>query len=153
MNSMNHVSGSLHLEGTVLHTVIMNVLHAEFHQEMLKRRRAQKQHAGGYSAWVVPIPLLKQAGMGGTVGSTDSSARHHLREGRKYRTADVLYKGHFLATNLLLRSQLVKTGQNCSSQSLSQASPLCNLGELLCSFFLSQVHRTVKHLHLQNKTC
>lgn len=40
MNSMNHVSGSLHLEGTVLHTVIMNVLHAEFHQEMLKRRRA-----------------------------------------------------------------------------------------------------------------
>lgn len=91
--------------------------------------------------------------MGGTVGSTDSSARHHLREGRKYRTADVLYKGHFLATNLLLRSQLVKTGQNCSSQSLSQASPLCNLGELLCSFFLSQVHRTVKHLHLQNKTC
>jgi len=39
MNSMNHVSGSLHLEGTVLHTVIMNVLHAEFHQEMLKRRK------------------------------------------------------------------------------------------------------------------
>lgn len=148
MNSMNHVSGSLHLEGTVLHTVIMNVLHAEFHQEMLKRRRAQKQHAGGYSAWVVPIPLPNKPGTGGTMGSTDSSARHHLREGRKYRTADGLYEGHFLATNLLLI-----TGQNYRSQSLSQASPLCNLGELFCSFFLSQVHRTVKHLQLQNKTC
>lgn len=54
MNSMNHVSGSLHLEGTVLHTATMNVLHAEFYQEMLKSG-AEKEHVGGYSAWVVPI--------------------------------------------------------------------------------------------------
>lgn len=48
MNSMNHVSGSLHLVGTALHTVIMNVLHAEFHHEMLKSG-ALKQHVGGHS--------------------------------------------------------------------------------------------------------
>lgn len=54
MNLTNHVSGSLHLVGTVLHTAIMNVLHAEFHLEMPKRR-ALKQHVGGHPAWVVPI--------------------------------------------------------------------------------------------------
>lgn len=40
MNSMNHVSGSLHLEGTVLHTVIMKALHAVSSGNVEEEKRA-----------------------------------------------------------------------------------------------------------------
>lgn len=125
----------------------------QFHQEMLKRKKELRNSTlvGTPPGWFqFRAHEHFQTRLGQTPAGqslTVSSARHHLGEGRKYRTADALSKGHYLATKLLLI-----TGQNCSSQSLSQARPLCNLGELYCSFFPTQVQRTVKHLHLQNKT-
>lgn len=138
---MTHLSGSLHLEGTVLHTV--SVLHAEFHQEMLEER-AWKEPLGGYSTWVVsiqePWTLLSQAGRdtSGTETSTVFSARHHLRAGNKHRAADALSK--------FCPKAPVDPRSKCSRQSFLWFM------ETLCSFFPTQMHRTARHFHLWTKT-
>lgn len=65
-NSMNHLSVSLHLETTVLHTVIMNVLHAEFHQQVQKMRKE----------------LRKSSLVGSPPGRSDSRPRNSSEPGR-----------------------------------------------------------------------
>lgn len=103
MNSRNHVSGSLHLEATVLRTIIMNMLHVEFHQQVQKMRKELRKSSlvgsppgrsnsrpRNYSepGWDSPIAGLW--------------VRHHWGKEGNTGLQVTLYKGHHVTTKLFL---------------------------------------------------